>query len=477
NQMSSSVTLNADFSSAVAFRQLKVLLLFYQALQSWRDLSVNNNTLSLFDIKLVKEVVSLNLPRIFAIPLQISSTQNLNCNIAGGGQIQNFNELSNYDPQKITFVVISTDFELNFGGGIKYPSESVLTKLATIGPIARPENEINLLKERLREILVAPNTIVFLEDGVLEDNALWAEIFGELVIENSKLPVVDIFRTDFPLIEFSEVKKVVEGYQNIDIGRSAPYVSATRLQIYLDCPMKFYLRYIKKMEPEFNIESSLFVRELGQLEHLAIQKYFSACSNNYSRYEPQQHRLLCEQILEEFCGANQRKLDPLNKKIFCSELRRFSEQAIIYLLKIKQDNPKLKFYFEKELSGVSLVEGFTVKGRIDLLINDPERGWAMIDFKRSDASIPSRKAIEKMEKIQMWFYLNHSEIAVDDIYQCGFLNLKRFKRSLFFEDEYMSFFRKNLARFQELKKKPLYLYLRIKIILLNREVWMYVMIV
>lgn len=418
-------------------RIFKVLSLFYQVLNSWRELSDQNSVLGTFDLKLLKQVVHLNIPRIFSVPLASLSPLN-------SGSVLDFTKLANYSLKNTTLVCISSGHELGIGGkgsagfGGGSVEEKVRSKLATIGPIMREELAGALLKERLSEILTSNNTFLFLEDGILLENATIYELLSGLnlntssvlkkMLENtskkdSKLSLNTVSRT-LPI----STNKISSRLKR-EMVKKGRVISATRLQCYYDCPRKYYLRYIEKVEPEIEIKNSITPREIGKLQHQIIGDY---CTQ-YDKWNEDWHHKLCLKLLTGQVKEKKLLLDQLDLKLAYSELRRYTAETINYLLNLKKEDPTLNFFFEYKLP-LKKVEGFRIQGSVDLLIKSSERGYAVLDFKRSYLSIPSKKALFNYQNLQIWFYLNHL-FEKENYFLWGFLNLKHGKRSLLFKEK------------------------------------------
>ncbi|MBF0312612.1 MAG: PD-(D/E)XK nuclease family protein [Oligoflexia bacterium] len=389
---------------------LKVLLLFRKALREWCELSKENDLVAIFDWKLVREVVLLNLPRVFATPILPEVN----------GQILDFSELSRFNPKKLTIVGIASDFSWSGGGHGQFHSEKILSKLSSIGPIARAELALLMAKERLQEIMTSANTIVFLEDHLLQDHALWSDIFEGLEL----FPFVvndqgesQAIKQKIPVITYEEKRR----------QRTLRSLSATKLQCYYDCPHKFYLRYIKKLEPEIKSKHSIMAKELGRVEHQVIEEY---CKEQLlSPYNEKIHRELCEKSLRQ-C-LEKRVIGRSLAMSAASEIYRYSRSAIHYVQELMVGQEIQSIQFEMPLPYRRIRPwGAVIKGSIDLVIKS-NLGYTLLDFKRSDFSIPSMKELERFEQLQLWFYLLHSGIPLEEIYKCGYICLKRVSKSQF----------------------------------------------
>jgi hypothetical protein len=77
--------------------------------------------------------------------------------------------------------------------------------------------------------------------------------------------------------------------------------------------------------------------------------------------------------------------------------------------------------------------GMLKNGSIDLMLNGPNT-LALLDFKRTGFSIPSKSELERFDKLQIWFYLNvlkAKEIWKDSQKNTiGYLNLSKPSESL-----------------------------------------------
>ena len=118
-------------------------------------------------------------------------------------------------------------------------------------------------------ILREKETILFIEEQVLETDLSWREI-----LKNFELQDVDLG------IKYS-VKKVKEYL--LPKMKQGPFeqksFSASKLQSFIDCPQKFYFTHVEKIDNRPEERISLGPDELGNLEHKVIAAYFKDLKN------------------------------------------------------------------------------------------------------------------------------------------------------------------------------------------------------
>ena len=363
------------------------------------ELSEENELLGLFDIRICEQVASLYLPRTFSAPLM---NKNVQVNVKGVESIESYIE------DNKTYVTVTSEYRSIKGADTKY-SEDVRLFLSSLGPIQRKDLEFQLIKLRLKEIISNVNTTLFLESGLTEHDLGWADI-------------LDGF--EFQEYELSSITR------EIDVDHLLPYInaegtsfkraSASRLQTYIDCPRKYYFQYIDKIEVRPMSQCNLRPDHLGILEHAVIEEYLG---KNHE-WNVDEHLYLVKELFNKFLDNNKITLGEFSYDKYLLEIRDYTRNGILELLKIKAIDPTCEYIFEYDLGKDRL----DVSGRIDCIVKT-DMGLGIIDFKRSKASIPSLKEIAAFDKIQVWYYLANYNIGPDQFAFWGFLNLGDVKDS------------------------------------------------
>jgi CRISPR/Cas system-associated exonuclease Cas4 (RecB family) len=180
-------------------------------------------------------------------------------------------------------------------------------------------------------------------------------------------------------------------------------ISPTLLDEYLNCPHRFYLHSILKMEEETTIQESQSAIDVGQMVHRILQQVLSETTGE----------LLSQSILERIRKTALHKIEPAIQKSF-PELSKLRIALLKHLTKFRLN--AFFFYMEKELSkferikimGLEMPLKSTLKGyhlygkadRIDetLKSSDDSVTWRIIDYKTGKTTrTPSPKLAEYLE--------------------------------------------------------------------------------
>ena len=375
------------------FKRYKVLSLFNNIFHEWNEIKSDTDEFGEYHLKILKEVVLLDLPRVSAIGKNNSSKIDLI-------DFQNIESIKNDRP---LLFCLTSDFS-NFKSSVTPYLEGVEKYLATIGPIRNSELEKQVLLAKVRNILLHENINVFIEEGLVEEDVDIAGLFDFEESDENKFSVGGIKKTKYP------------HYNQVENFEFVP--SATSLQTYIDCPRQFRLKYIEGMSSVLTYPDRLNKLELGRIEHAIIEKYVTGKEryNNaeliamidYEIKKQFSSKQISEQILNEVRVEIESLTGPIIEKLF----------SLIHTGKFKID-------FEIELSNPD------VRGSIDCVLRSDEEIF-LLDFKRGDFSIPTKKDFLDFEKIQIWFYLNHYANPNNTPMTFGYINLSQNEKSLIF---------------------------------------------
>jgi CRISPR/Cas system-associated exonuclease Cas4 (RecB family) len=392
------------------YRLIKICHLIKSKLQEMKELSEQNVSLTLLDIHICEYVTRLNFPRTFSAPLLEEGVK---------GIIKGLEGIEGFNSELQTIICVTSQYMGIRGGDNKY-NEEVMKFLATIGPMQRKDLEYKLIKKRLREVLTSENTTLFMEQGLTDHDLGWSEIIDGLDINNISL---DINR------ENKELKDHIKSIINKEASELKSY-SASRLQTYIDCPRKYYFQYVDKLAVRPQADCTVRADQLGTLEHDIIGEYLE----NNKEFDEKKHVKLVEDMFNQFIDKLELTLNEFSYDRFLIELKDYSRNGIENLLKLKELDPKLEYIFE-----YNIAQDYPfLSGRIDCLIKG-DFGVGMIDFKRSQGSIPTKAEIDKFDKIQLWFYLKHYDPSPHSYSFWGFMDLSDVESSrVFTADKDMS---------------------------------------
>ncbi|MDD0852421.1 PD-(D/E)XK nuclease family protein [Halobacteriovorax sp. GB3] len=382
------------------FKLLTVLRVIYDLLREYYDISEINAKFTFFDLKILREVFPLDLPRTYFVPLKTSTS---------GIQVYGLEGFSENSKKDVLLCVSSQQNSLK-GGGQKF-SEEITSFLATLGPIQRKELDFLNIKRMIHERCVNQKITLFLEEGLIDHDLAWSDILdgGELINQQE---IVLSFNEKSPDVIADKINKEQE----------IKKLSASRLQNYLDCPRKYYFNYIDRIAPDIVLERDLMPNELGELEHFVLGEFFKV---NDELNEDELIEFSREKIDEYLAKKNKVLTKELYEK-YESEIVQYAKNGLVELYKLKDVFPKMEYVFEKNLN-----EFGDFSGSIDFYAKT-SLGIVIIDFKRSISSIPDNIELLKFDKIQLWFYINEAlKKEGSNLFFAGYMNLSDIENSKF----------------------------------------------
>ncbi len=378
------------------FAKMKVNALCREKISSWRELSELNDNITLFDIRVLKEVISLDLPRIYEQPILREAPRYLR----SLKEVVACNKLRNVICAKSGHDLMQSTSGSNY-------SFDVHEVLKDLGPVRKKSLDIDFTLAQLISLMSQGKSILLLEHGLEEHDATFNEL-------------VNAFEINVVSLEDKAVtREATSESHNIAIPVQVTKLSATRTQTYLDCPRKYYYSYIEKIGGEPAQLSGIDPRLIGSLEHLVIEL---VCSKKENLTDEKFSELISLEINnmfpKEVCD---------NKALFdeiYSEVYTYTKEVITHLLNLRNVDANLEYHFEVEMTAPNSL------GRADLLIKSSVLGDILIDLKRSGGSIPTKGKVEKLKSIQLWYYLNHLDI--NDLSAFGYVNLSAPDESVIF---------------------------------------------
>ena len=391
------------------WRELKILSSYREIFLSWRELSNLNREVHLFDFQIIKRVVQLNLPRIYNIPCSQKELK---------GEIRGLDGLWSFDSKK-NGIFCATSAHVSFNSDLNFYNEKAMEVLISLGPIRNASLDFNFIKFQLKEYLSLEKTLFFVEEELVENNFYWGEIWQsfdkkeeiKLNIQNQDhLESRGNNPLDQPLlINLKEKEKQQE------------YLSASKLQTYMDCPRKYYFSYIDRIPKKNEFFHTLNDAEIGILGHDVVGEYL----NRYRiEFREDFHQKICFEKIKEFLKEKNKKINSLNLKKYCLEVEILTKETIRELQKLYALDHKAKFNFEFSLKQEK------VRGNVDFFYKSLHWGIGILDFKKS--KIPSEESFKEMKKIQIWFYLNHLSQPLENYAFWGYINMSKPQESLLF---------------------------------------------
>ena len=381
------------------FRRIKVLTDFVQLLEEYYHLSTYNHSLTDFDLKVLLEVINLNLPRTFFAPI----VQNKK------GQLLDLSRIQSIDSSGQVFVCANSDYAPIKMSEEIYP-EKVFEILSTLGPVKRNGLDFLFTQKRLQDVLRLEKTILFIENNLSKHDLGWSEILRGFSLDRLSL-------------QRASLQSLPVSFERSLSPSKVNSLSPTRLQTYLDCPQKYYYQYIEKLKVDLDLKASIQSNEIGTIEHKIIETYMK----KFDSFLESDLNLVTKEVLDQFLAQEKRQLNQIDYNQALTEVKLYSKQAIVYLLNLKQLDSNIHYEFEKKLS--IEYQGLKLDASIDCVVHFSE-GYGVIDFKRSESSIPSKKEILAHEKIQILFYLKFLYEVDPKVLFYGYLNLNNLEDSL-----------------------------------------------
>ncbi|MFN8370838.1 MAG: PD-(D/E)XK nuclease family protein [Bacteriovoracaceae bacterium] len=391
-----------------SFKKIKILSLCLELINVYTK--HGENKLTSFDLKVLRYCIDLDLPRNFIIPLSAERERVIKTK-------EDFNFCEKQQNKIILF------FEDMNSSKNHNALSDIQKKMKNISPIRNHKLDFLFFKHSLYDLTSEGKNFLLIPEDFLENNFDYSEVLQAIAqnnindkIESLQKDKLDVLTVNQPL-EIKANKKI----------------SYTYLQTFLECPRKFYYRYIDRLDLKLELSIELAPHEIGKLEHEIIGTYIK---NGEKTYKQDVHLKIIETILNNFKIQSDKNIDPLNNQFYILELIENTKEVIIFLLSLA-----LEIKFEEPIQQ----NGYT--GSIDALF---ETG--IIDFKRSEFSIPNKKEILEFGAIQLPFYLAHCN---QDISVIGYLNIENISDSLFFVAENADEIIKNNLNKFNIKTYPL----------------------
>ena len=384
------------------FRLIKIYSLLYDIVEEYISLSSDNEFLKFYDLQVIREILSLNYPRDYFIPI---NDQDKKCSLFG------LNELENCAKTENPLFVISEDYQGVKKGGSRY-QEEVIRFLTSLGPIQRPELEFLIVREKFRELIKEKKYTFCVQEGLLDGDRNW----------NDFLKGISFNKLDVEKNMSSTIHSFLEVEPSLFEGK----LSASKLQTFIDCPRKFYYSFVERREIEASNSKEIRPNEIGNLEHEVIENYFK----DRKVWDEDYFIVLVEKSYSDFVLKNNKAVGKMKEKLSVFEIYNYCENGIRFVLNILENLPGSEIEFEAYLKGNE-----NVSGRIDCLVKF-EGKFAILDFKRSGFSIPTKTDIQKFNKIQLPFYLSHYGHESSEVLFWGYVNLSEPSESLIINGEH-----------------------------------------
>ncbi|MBD65201.1 MAG: hypothetical protein CME62_08340 [Halobacteriovoraceae bacterium] len=383
------------------FLKIKCILLLLNKINYWAELSDDNIEITHFEFLLLKEATSLDLPRL-----------NLT-NLKGQfeGELYHLGQIENINHQQ-SLMVFSSHYQGVSMGGSRY-TENVEQYLGAIGPLRRSEFDLEILKAKFHEYIHTNTVSLVLEEGLLEHDLALNNMLESFHLKN--VPHA---------LTFSKTQYQFSSWQG---EYQLKRLSASKLQKFLDCQLKFYLQYGQRINPLIEYQTETSPIDMGVIEHEVIEVYFSHLPQG--EFDAELHQKVCIEVFQKH--AQQKSYDQLETEVGLLEVRTYTAQVIKFLIAL-QSHYGLTYQFEKSIQLEK--EGIQYEGMIDCFAEADTKVF-ILDFKRSNASFRTFKMIEEFEQIQLWFYLSRIQelgLASNKEIVIGYIDLSNIENTTFF---------------------------------------------
>ncbi|MBN1397808.1 MAG: PD-(D/E)XK nuclease family protein [Bacteroidetes bacterium] len=188
------------------------------------------------------------------------------------------------------------------------------------------------------------------------------------------------------------VKPMEKSEQVIAVLRGFSF-SASMLDMYLRCPLRFYYTYVLKLDEKEETSDDVDARDIGQFVHLVLNNYYAQLIDSRlqaSDFDIRRMEELIERLFEEKFGVVTAGTTFLLKHQIQTRLKDFLTE---YQKQVIEKEPVIIRALEKDLT--SPVEGIKCTGRIDR-IEERNGIHVIMDYK---TGINQRKNPVRFDKL------------------------------------------------------------------------------
>ena len=235
--------------------------------------------------------------------------------------------------------------------------------------------------------------------------------------------------------------------------------SVTELETYLQCPQRYYYRYVMKIKEERKTLQSEETILLGILCHDVLEAFYKSNLEKIRNLE-------VDQVIDSLMNTNfiRENMDWFGEQLgFNLSLSRIRVEFGIYemklketilkdLLRLKEDrDPYLPFEFEKDFKTTFVFQGkqLRLRGRMDRKDKNAQGKFKIVDYKLGRGSVRTLNDFSKNKTLQFPIYALGKNVEA-----CEYISIKKAEIYPFFvksETQKGSFYRTEvqLKEFQE----------------------------
>jgi ATP-dependent helicase/nuclease subunit B len=211
-------------------------------------------------------------------------------------------------------------------------------------------------------------------------------------------------------LENSEPQPVIKGPEIAERLRGFVY-SASSIDAYLACPLRFYHRYLLKLSEKADAGEGMERSDIGIIVHRALAGYFSGRLQRpltEKDINADEISELTKRIFEEFYGGTPTGSGYL---VMTRTQKRMAEYADKYLAPVVKNGQMVMLEVEANMS--AKFRGFRLQGRIDSAQKRAEQ-LCIIDYKTSANKSAYKIAFEKLdpERRETWSAIGSMQLPI-----------------------------------------------------------------
>ncbi len=372
-----------SLSTKVAFKNLKALELYQDAITSIRELTDEEIKVDRFFLKLLYEVVALNQPRTSYVPI---SAKELNIDL------KDMSSLEDVKRDRRVILCVDDRFDEIQSLGQNY-TETIQKALSVLGPLKRSELELLFKQWEFHDLFSQAEVQVLMSESTLKHSLIWKRIFSD----------VKLFDTENKTHQ--NERSIVDHLEKSEKSSFSGSFSASKFQTYQDCPRKFYFNYVDKIFPRISLHNDFDSLIAGTISHKIIEVFHK------THLSVEELPALTKQIMQEF--IQEEKLSLSQEKLLKHELV-FNQRSLngIQFLKNIDDliGSPVTWSIEEDFS---FTDEYKLNGKIDCLGRHGNTVFLM-DFKSTKYGASSNKEIEQFDSLQLWAYAKAASKTIDN---------------------------------------------------------------
>jgi hypothetical protein len=370
-------------SEPTAFKRLKAIQLYQEALSSITELTDEEVRIDSFFLKLLDEVVRLNQPRTSYIPM---SSHALTIDL------KDMSSLDEISRERRVLLCIDERFDEIQSLGQNY-TETIQRSLSALGPLKRNELELLFKQWEFRDLFSHAEVLVLMAESTLKHSLVWKKLFTgiELISSEKKSETFE--------------RNLYDHFKDIEKKSFQGSLSASKFQTFMDCPRRFYFSYVDKVFPSISLVKDFDPLLSGTIIHEIIEKFHK------QGLELSELPRLTAQIMQYYIQKNNLSLP---REVFLKRQLIFNQRAQNGINFLKQlcdiSGEKIEWKMEAEFR---LNQDFELSGKIDCIGLGPNNLF-LLDFKSTKYSASSTLEVEQLESMQLWTYAKAAASLVPD---------------------------------------------------------------